>query len=53
VGPNFIIDLPEFLFILVRSLCKNLRHYDNPFWGFEQQCQPWAVHALRSDQFRI
>jgi hypothetical protein len=32
-GPNFII-LTEFLFILVRSPCKNLKSYDNPFWDF-------------------
>jgi hypothetical protein len=25
---------PEFLFILVRSPCKNLNSYDNPFWDF-------------------
>ena len=24
--------VPEFLFILVRSPCKNLNSYDNPFW---------------------
>ena len=38
MGPNFIF-LPEFLFILVRSPCKNLKPYDNPFWGFEQRYQ--------------
>jgi hypothetical protein len=32
-GPNFIF-LPEFLFILVRSPCKNLNSYDNPLWDF-------------------
>ena len=32
-GPNFIF-LPEFLFILVRSPCKNLKPYDNPFCEF-------------------
>ena len=26
--------LPEFLVILVRSQCKNLNSYDNPFWDF-------------------
>ena len=29
-----IFFLPEFLFILVRSPCKNLKPYDNPFWEF-------------------
>jgi hypothetical protein len=32
-------NLPEFLFILVRSPCKILEPYDNPFWGFEQRYQ--------------
>jgi hypothetical protein len=32
-GPNLIF-LPEFLFILVRSPCKNLNSYDNPLWYF-------------------
>jgi hypothetical protein len=31
--------LPEFLFIIVRRPCKNLKPYDNPFWGFEQRYQ--------------
>ena len=31
VGVRFFF-LPEFLFILVRSPCKNLNSYDNPFW---------------------
>ena len=26
-----------FFFIFVRSPCKNLKPYNNPFWGFEQQ----------------
>jgi hypothetical protein len=33
-GLNFIC-LPEFLFIIVRSPCKNLKPYNNPFCGFE------------------
>jgi hypothetical protein len=28
-------NLPAFLLILVRSPCKNLKPYDNPFWYFE------------------
>jgi hypothetical protein len=23
--------------MLLRSPCKNLKPYDNPFWGFEQR----------------
>ena len=34
-----MIFLPEFLFILLRSPCKNLKPYDNPFWGLEQRYQ--------------
>ena len=26
--------LPEFLFILVRKQCKNLKPYDTPFWNY-------------------
>ena len=29
-----LIFLPEFLFILVRSQCKNLNSYDHPLWDF-------------------
>ena len=25
--------------LLIRSPCKNLKPYDNPFWGFEQRYQ--------------
>jgi hypothetical protein len=32
-GPIFIF-LPECLFILVRSPCKNLKTCENPFWDF-------------------
>ena len=32
-GPKFIFFL-EFSFLLVRSTCKNLKPYDNPFWEF-------------------
>jgi hypothetical protein len=33
-GPqnNFFIGI--LLFLLLRSPCKNLEPYDNPFWGF-------------------
>ena len=32
-GSEFIFS-PEFLFLLVRSACKNLKPYINPFWDF-------------------
>jgi hypothetical protein len=34
VGVRILIFLPEFLIILVRSPCKNLKPYDIPFWDF-------------------
>jgi hypothetical protein len=54
------------IFMLLRSPCKNLKPYDNPFWGFEQRWReekkidlPKIVaylsllcwsHGLRSDE---
>ena len=32
-GPRFFF-IGILIFLLVRSLCKNLKPYDNPFWDF-------------------
>ena len=41
--PSTLVEIfrpePEFWFILVRSPSKNLKPYNNPFWGFEQWYQ--------------
>jgi hypothetical protein len=36
--------------MILRSPCKNLKPYNNPFCGNNSQ-QPRAAHALRSEQF--
>jgi hypothetical protein len=35
-GQNFIFS-PKFSLLLLRSPCKNLKPYDNSFWGFEER----------------
>ena len=32
--PEFFFFIGILLFLLLRSPCKNLEPYDNPFWGF-------------------
>ena len=36
-GPRLFFLIGILIFLLVRSPCKNLKPYDNPFWGFEQR----------------
>jgi hypothetical protein len=37
--PEIIFFIEILLFLLLRSPCKKLKPYDNPFWGFEQGYQ--------------
>ena len=34
---EFLLLIGILIFMLLRSPCKNLKPYDNPFWGFEQR----------------
>ena len=40
---NVFLLLPEFLFILFRSPCKNLNSYDNPFWERKRKNAIYSV----------
>ena len=35
-SPDFLLLMEILLFLAIRSPCKNLKSYSNPFWYFEQ-----------------
>jgi hypothetical protein len=51
-GPR-IIFFGILLFLLLRSPCKYLEPYDNPFWGFEQRWQEKEERGYIAGRVRL
>ena len=39
--------------MLLRSPCKKLKPYDNPFWGFEQRYQEQEINKKRINYLKF
>jgi hypothetical protein len=47
--PKFFFLIGILIFMLLRSPCKELKTYDNPFWGFEQRYQEQQQQEKKKD----